>query len=72
MSPIMGKPHLLKYFLGKNLFNSRQLDEDLKVTDDWADQGFPQSLAVSEAVLTDLRPVDVPRQATARRRSSTG
>jgi hypothetical protein len=31
------------------------------VTDAWADQGFPQNLAVSEAVLADLRPVDVRR-----------
>jgi len=55
-----GKPHLLKYRKGKEAFNAKQLDDDLKVLDDWADQGFPQSLAVSEPVLTDLRPVDVP------------
>lgn len=61
VSPTTDKPHLAKYFLGKNLFNSRQLDEDLKATDDWADQGFPQSLAASEAVLTDLCPVDIRR-----------
>ena len=57
---IEGKPHLLKYHKGKEAFNARQLDDDLKVFDDWADQGFPQSLVVSEPVLTDLRPVGLP------------
>jgi len=55
-----GKPHLLKYRKGKEAFNARQLDEDLNVLDDWADKGFPKSLAVSVPVMTDLHPVDLP------------
>ena len=51
-----GKPHLLKYRKGKDVFDAKQLDDDLKSLDAWADQGFPQSLADSEPVLTDLRP----------------
>ena len=55
-----GKPHLLKYYRGKDVFNAEQLDDDLETLDAWADQGFPQVLAVSVAVLTDLYPVNLP------------
>jgi len=60
LSSTTGKPHLTKYLLGNNLFDSRQLDEDLKATDAWADHDFPQNQSASEAVLTDLSPAHLP------------
>ncbi|MGO9115349.1 MAG: hypothetical protein ACLP9L_39555, partial [Thermoguttaceae bacterium] len=50
----IGKPHLAKYSLQKNLINARQVDEDMKVLDAWADKGFPEAIPVSVPVLTDL------------------
>jgi hypothetical protein len=50
-----GKPHLRKYFLGNNLVNSRQWQEDLKTLDAWAEKGFPQTFPASEPVVTELR-----------------
>ena len=65
VSPTTGKPHLLKYFLGKTLFNHREHEEDLKVLDAWAEKGFPQSLPTSESVVTDLsQPNPTGRQPT--------
>ena len=55
-----GKPHLLKYHKGKEVFNAKQLDDDLERLDAWADQGFLKSLSASEPVLTDLRPINLP------------
>jgi len=54
ISSTAGKPHLLKYFRGKNLINAGQIEEDLKVLDAWAENGFPQSLPVSVPVVSDL------------------
>ena len=54
LSPTTGKPHLLKYFREKNHINCGQLDEDLKVLDSWAENGFPQCLPVSVPVMTDI------------------
>jgi len=56
-----GKPHLLKYHRGNEVFSTKQLEDDLDLLDTWADRGFPRRLATSEAVLSDLCPVDSPR-----------
>jgi len=59
------RPHLQKYCVEKNYVNMRDLEEDLKLCDQWAEQGFPATIAATVPVVMDLNrlPVKVAKTA---------
>ncbi len=47
-------PHLQKYFVGKDVVNIKGLEEDLKLCDQWAEQGYPETSSTTVPVVIDL------------------
>ena len=52
-SPLV-RPHLQKYFIGKNIVSMKRLEENLKRCDQWAEQKFLSTISPTVPVVIDL------------------
>ena len=51
-SPLV-RPHLQKYFIGKDFVNMKRLEDDLTLCDQWAENDFPMNSQISVPVVVD-------------------